>query len=223
MAEDGFSMEWERLWKERDSYAKWPWSDVVSAVHRHTDHDTEEFAVLELGCGAGTNLPFFLDLDVEYYGIEGSEYIVNELHDQYPDLENQLVSADFTEEIPFSSSFDLVLDRGSVTANSESGIRRALSLAYDQLVSGGRIISIDLVSTEHTEFRRGESGPDEYTRKGFDSGQFEKMGTIHFWDREHIIDLFADFDLISLEHTRTEQHYPADDYVRATWNLVGKK
>lgn len=42
--------------------------------------------VLELGCGAGANIPFFAAINAEYYGIEGSSTQVKRLQEQYMGL-----------------------------------------------------------------------------------------------------------------------------------------
>ena len=46
--------------------------------------------VLELGCGAGANIPFFLALGMDYYAIEGSPTIVKQLHKRYADLADKI-------------------------------------------------------------------------------------------------------------------------------------
>ena len=40
--------------------------------------------VLELGCGPGANIPFFLSQGADYYAAEGSETIVVELQKKFP-------------------------------------------------------------------------------------------------------------------------------------------
>jgi SAM-dependent methyltransferase len=218
MSNTGFSDEWDELWKSRESSPSWPWTDVVSLVHRHCH--TDEPRVLELGPGAGANVPFFQSIDADYRAIEGSEAAVKELLRRFPDLEDQVAVADFTQRFPFKGPFDIVLDRGSITANPAEGVRRTLSSAHDVLASDGRLVSIDLYSTADRNYGRGESGPDEYTRHSFSDGRFEGMGNIHFFDREHIDDLFGAFEPLLLEHTTTTCHVP-DDVTTATWRFVG--
>jgi len=93
--------------------------------------------VLELGCGAGANIPLFLALGIEYFAIEGSPTIVAQLHERYPELANQIVVGDFTAEQSFSGDFDLIIDRASVTHNNTSAIKSALGMAYKALKPGG--------------------------------------------------------------------------------------
>src|SRR3990172_2305781 len=115
-----FSKEWDYRYKENTNMSTWPWSDLVSYVKRYV-HLTKNSRVLELGCGAGANIPFFLSLGVKYYSIEGSAIMVNKLKKKFPNLQENIVVGDFTQNIPFSKSFDLVIDRSSLTHNTTKG------------------------------------------------------------------------------------------------------
>ena len=54
-----FSEEWNHAYEKNTNLSTWPWSDLVSYVKRFTKLDKNS-KVLELGCGAGANIPFFL-------------------------------------------------------------------------------------------------------------------------------------------------------------------
>ena len=77
----------------------WPWSDLVSLVMQYK-LPKEEFRVLELGCGAGANIPLFIALGADYYAVEGSQTIVNQLHKQYPQFKDNIIVGDFTKDMP---------------------------------------------------------------------------------------------------------------------------
>jgi SAM-dependent methyltransferase len=110
-------------------------------------------AVLELGCGAGANVPFFRELGVDYYSIEVSESAVTKLLQRFPELDGNVVVGDFTLEIPFDTQFDYIVDRASLAANSTSAITVSLELIADTLRSGGKMITVDMYSTEHSAYR----------------------------------------------------------------------
>ena len=101
-----FSKEWEQRYKDNTNMSIWPWSDLVSYVKRYAGM-TSESSVLELGCGAGANIPFFLSLGVKYYAIEGSITIVNELKRKFPNLQENIMAGDFTSNIIFSENFSM--------------------------------------------------------------------------------------------------------------------
>ena len=110
----------------------WPWSDLVSYVMRHARPQNEKFRVLELGCGAGANIPFFKQLGVQYHAVEGSATIVNMLAGKFPEYRSTIKVGDFTKELPFEGEFDLVVDRASLTCNTTSSIRRGLAACRRQ-------------------------------------------------------------------------------------------
>ena len=56
LEKQGFSIEWDQRYKENLQMSIWPWSDLVSAVMRLRLPASTR--VLELGCGAGANIPF---------------------------------------------------------------------------------------------------------------------------------------------------------------------
>lgn len=58
----GFSTEWEQTYKSNAQLSVWPWSEVISLTHRFCDLN-KDLIVLELGCGAGANIPYFMSLN----------------------------------------------------------------------------------------------------------------------------------------------------------------
>ena len=54
-------MEWEQTYKNGKQLSVWPWTKLISLVKRHTDIK-QSMRVLELGCGVGANIPFFVSL-----------------------------------------------------------------------------------------------------------------------------------------------------------------
>ena len=51
---------WEEIYKVNRHMATWPWSDIVSDVM--ILKPSKNLKVLEIGCGPGANIPFFLDI-----------------------------------------------------------------------------------------------------------------------------------------------------------------
>ena len=63
-----FSNEWDVIYKDNSQLSIWPWSDLVSLVHKNCKSiiTKRDGKVLELGCGAGANIPLFLSLNLNY-------------------------------------------------------------------------------------------------------------------------------------------------------------
>lgn len=218
-----YSSEWENIYQRNEQLSIWPWSDLVSYVMRYSKPVAEKFKVLELGCGAGANIPFFQHLKVDYYAIEGSTSIVNHLHNKYPSLSTKIKTGDFTQEFPFDVSFDLIFDRASITHNNTDTIRNCISLIYSHLKQGNIFIGIDWFSTSHSEFKNGIITDDENTKSHFINGQFNNVGQVHFSDKLHLVKLFEKFEFIKMEHKIVAQEFPKVDYNFASYNFAVKK
>lgn len=217
-----FCLEWDQRYKENTHLGIWPWSDLVSYVMRHARPANTQFKVLEIGCGAGANIPFFQHLGVEYYAVEGSPTIVNTLWERYPDLRNNLTIGDFTRKIPFDGPFDLIVDRGSLTCNTTDAIRNALGILYDKLAPEGKYIGIDWFSVDHSDYQKAEL-EDPYTSRNLSEGHLANTGFVHFSDKPHLEDLFSKFQIEVMEHKVVTREVPADDFVLAVWNFVARK
>lgn len=218
-----FSPEWDQLYRDNAHMSIWPWSDVVSYVHRYAKPVSGFKRVLELGCGAGANIPFFLKLGVDYCSVEGSPTIVAGLHQAYPALRESIVVGDFSVAIPFEGDFDLIVDRGSLIHNDTAGIRSGLGLAYQHLRSGGKFIGIDWFSDAHPGAGLGIAF-DSHTRTDITSGHLAGTGKVHFCDRGHLVDLLteAGFQIDRLEHKQHDVLIPAGERF-AWWNFVAVK
>ena len=90
----GFSNEWEDIYFDNVHMSIWPWSELVSYVSRYGKDIKNYNTVLEIGCGAGANIPFFLNRKNEYYGIDGSKIIIDQLKKKFPNIETNLISCE---------------------------------------------------------------------------------------------------------------------------------
>ena len=229
----GFSAEWDKIYQTGAHNSVWPWSEVVSLTNRYFKGDKSKLRVLELGCGAGANIPFFAAIGAEYCGIEGSVTQVKKLQERYaasPSVDEgfeggkrriTILAGDFTEDLPFDGEFDLILDRGSVTHNTTADIRKTVTLAYGKLRKGGYYFGLDWISRNWGVF----SDPaevydiiDEYTRV-FHSGHFAGLGNIHFSDAAHIQELFCGMKIIELYEKVSSYTVPEGKRI-AQWSFV---
>lgn len=223
----GFSREWDEVYLRNEQNSVWPWSDLVSLVHRHCREIIElgDACVLELGCGPGANIPFFLSLGMKYYAIEGSQTIFQKLQKSYPDLKSQIVNDDFSKELPFTQvhPFKLVVDRGAVTYNDTRAIKSTLCHVFNVLSPGGYFVGVDWVSLNHSDANLGIVCGDMNTRAEIPSGQFYGIGNVHFSDESHLRELFSSFEIVVLEEKIYKNCEPADNHQLVSWNIVARK
>jgi hypothetical protein len=218
-----FSPEWDARYAEDTHLSMWPWSDLVSYCHRYAAPYSPKTKVLEIGFGAGANIPFFRTLGVAYSGIEGSRSIHERVCAKFPELAQTLYLGDFLS-FRFPDTYDLIADRGSMTHNSTKGIKDGLKHLSEYLPAGGIYIGIDWYSTGHSDYLIGEVC-DEFTRFNLPHGQFAGVGKVHFSDEEHILGLFSEagFRVTRLEHKKNISIVPDDGHLFASWNLVAEK
>jgi SAM-dependent methyltransferase len=215
-----FSKEWDEIYRSDAHLSIWPWTDLVSLVMRFAKDTVQGSKVLEIGCGAGANVTFFESLNVDYYAIEGSQSMVSKLKEKFNDKANHFHCGDFTKDFHFKGPFDLIIDRGSLPHNTDQGIRSAITLAYETLKPGGKLVSIDWCSDQHYGFQSGDPAEDNYTRTNITEGALAGTGRVHFSDEENIRDILKDWDIELLQHKEFKQCFPATPFDLAFWNLV---
>ena len=221
-----FSEEWETLYKNGRDMVKWPWGDVISLTKHYTKLGPDS-NVLELGVGSGANIPFFLSEDVNFYGIDGSATIAENLRKRFEQPKIHIECGDFTSEIPFDVKFDMIFDRASVTCNSTEDIKKTVELIKDALKDGGIFIGVEWFSINSEIFKDGEYEIiDDHTRV-YHSGYFAEKGRKHFADLDHIKELFGDgweflyaCEKKRVDHILQPGHNEGFD---ASWNFVCRK
>jgi SAM-dependent methyltransferase len=219
-----FSREWDQAYRNSRHASIWPWSDLVSYVHRYAKPSDGFRSVLELGCGEGANIPFFIALGIDYFAIEGSTFAVVQLNKRFPELKDKIAVGDFTQTIPFTDPFDLVVDRSSMTCNRTAAILNTLLLVSKALRSGGKLIGIDWFSSSHSSAASGEP-LDSHTRTNIPTGHLSGTGAVHFSDHDHLVHLLGStgFRIERLEKKESETSIPFDGERVATWNFVAVK
>jgi SAM-dependent methyltransferase len=218
-----FSAAWDRAFQARTHISVWPWSDLVSYVNRYAKAADGYQRVVELGCGVGANIPFFLRSGFDYCAVEGSQAAVAKLHEAYPELREKVVVGDFTQSIPFAGPFDLAIDRGALTCNSTDSVLHSLGMIFERLRAGGKLLSLDWFATDHQDARAGDE-LDSHTRTNLSSGLLAGLGPIHFSDQAHLTDLLgsAGFRIDRLEHKVSEVTFPEASKL-AWWHVVATK
>lgn len=213
---------WEEIYKNNDQMCKWPFTDLVSLVSRNRSNIPVNCKVLELGCGAGPNIPFFLDSGFDYHAIEGSQSIVDKIHSSFPSLEEKVKAGNFVTEPFFDNRYDLIVDRAAITHNTDEEIKTIIDKIYSSLNKGGFFIGVDWFSSKHADAGKGVKIGSK-TRTNLDHGQFNGVGKVHFFDENELKGLFSKFSIHGLWHKTRECYTNTDRPLVACWDMVVSK
>ena len=117
---------WNNIYYKNKHLSQWPWTEVISLCNRYCKKQiyNKTNKILELGFGAGANIPFFLKKPIKYYGVEGSKVIFLKIKKKYKKIKKNILNKNFNEEIFPNLKFDLILDRASVTHNDKKNIKK---------------------------------------------------------------------------------------------------
>ena len=133
---------WEQeIYAQGRHLNRYPFDGVVSFVNRWRPRDKSraDCGVVEVGCGAGNNLWFAAREGFRVAGIDGSESAIAFAQRRLSEegLEGDLRSGDFTE-LPWpDESFDLAVDRCSLTCAGRDAQRQAVAELHRVLRPGG--------------------------------------------------------------------------------------
>jgi SAM-dependent methyltransferase len=207
---------------------RYPWDVVVSFVYRHRPggRPHAEVAVLEIGCGTGSNLWFAAREGFRVAGIDASAAAIGYARKRFAEegLAGDLRVGDFTA-LPFADAgFDLAIDRGALTCAGRSAAARAIAEVRRVLRPGGAFFS-NLYSTAHSSRAAGRPGPDGLTLD-IRGGSVAGVGQICFYDREAVAAQFppAEWEILSLSHLAVEELQGSDaGAMHAEWRLVARR
>lgn len=224
----GFSKEWEEAYKNRTNISIWPWTDLISMFYHFFSkekYDYSKLNVLELGCGAGANIPFFEFLDAKYDTVEGSITEVDILNKKFHNPKIVIKQGDFSKEIPFDNKYDLIFDRASVCHNETKDIIRIIDNCYDMLNAGGYYFGINWFSTKEKEYTQKIDvikQIDDRTFRFGGEGTYAGLGNVHFTDDDEIQNLFSRYTPQELSLKSVETVMPVED-TSYHWNFAMRK
>jgi SAM-dependent methyltransferase len=180
---------------------KYPFTNVVSAFMRRFPQRQERrnVKVLEIGFGAGNNIEFLAREGFLCWGIEQSQIATAHAKNRLRELEFKadLCVGDM-RHLPFpDNSFNIVLDRSSITHNPRSMVPQIAVEIHRVLLQGGALLSFDFHGDEHPGKKFGveiEPGTCDH----FFGGPFATVGITSFWDANELKAAFRIFHNVSI-------------------------
>lgn len=186
---------WEKLHAAR-SWGKYPSESLVTTVMRawRDPEERKKIRVLEMGCGAGANLGFFLNEGFQVCGIDGAPSAIANAKSRLEPKKAQDQMLDLKvctfEDVPFETdTFDIVVDYFAIYANPITTILGAHAEAKRMLKPGGKFYS--RVWGDRSEGAESGTIIESGTSKNPTSGPCKDMGVSHFFSLEELQDLFS--------------------------------
>lgn len=197
---------WEDLHAARP-WGTYPAEHLIQTVMRTYRHPNEraQTRVLELGCGAGANLSFFLAEGFQTWGLDGAPSAIAKAKDRLAAAPGQTLdlSVQVFEDITFpNQSFDLVVDYFAIYANPLAMIDKTYAKARALLAPGGRFYT-RVWGAACTGASSGEM-LEPGTSRNPTAGPCKDMGVSHFFAREELEARFSSWGDVQITRILTE-------------------
>lgn len=195
-----FDSKWEDVHSSR-SWGKYPPEEVIRFVARnYYNNDRKNIKILDIGCGQG-NVVWYLSREgFDTYGFDGSSYAIEKAQEylKNDDLEASLSIAD-AADMPYNNEFfNAVTDSALIYANKKEDIIAILKECYRVLKKGGKIFSTGLFMRDTTGYGTGEK-IEENTYRNLTEGILSNIGTIHFFDKNELIEIWNEVGFKNLK------------------------
>jgi ubiquinone/menaquinone biosynthesis C-methylase UbiE len=220
-----FDPIWEQKYSQGHS-ERYPWDIVVSFVFRNYPRhkSRNEVNILEIGCGTASNLWFAAREGFQVAGIDGSSSAIEYGKKRFAEegLIGDLKVGDFTQ-LPFdNNSFDLVIDRGSLTCCGFSAAQQTVREIHRVLEERGKFLC-NPYSDRHSSYRSGKTIGDG-KKNDISEGTLQGTGQICFYGKRDVEDLFSQgWNLLSIQHLELTEQIEPKYLVHAEWRAIAKK
>lgn len=218
---------WENdIYSKNQHLNKYPYDNVVSFIFRNYPKNISknQIKILEIGSGAGNNLWFAAREGFDVTGIDGSQSAIKYATQRFDNenLKANFIVADFTATLPFEeNTFDLVIDRASLTCCSWQGIQNTVGEVNRVLKKGGKFFS-NTYSVKHDSYPTGTQN-NNGTRSSFQSGTLRGIDHIYFFDEKDINLLFEEGWILLDKIHKTVHHSNQDMGVHTEWEIIVEK
>jgi SAM-dependent methyltransferase len=195
---------WERIFRERSGWGRYPPEELIRFVARHYYGAPERRSVrfLEVGCGPGAGPGWYLAREgYSYSGIDGSATAIERSRRRFGEegLAGEFVNG-ILDALPWAdATFDCVVDVACLQCNSESVTAAAIAQILRVLKPGGRHFSL----TSRAGCWGDGSGErvDATSFRDVREGPYSAMGVTRFATKESLERLYGAFEELELDYS----------------------
>lgn len=219
---------WENaIYHEGNHMNRYPYDSVVSFVYRNypKHKDRKDIEILEVGSGAGNNLWFAAREGFKVTGLEGSTSAVEYAKKRFEgeQLKGHFEAGDFLN-LPYpDNTFDLVIDRASITCCAFNDAKKVIEGVNRVLTKQGRFF-FNPYSHKHSSSLSGTKNEDG-TRSNITEGTLAGVDHLNFFSDQDIKVLFpADqWKVISVEHCEFIEQTAVKPTTHAEFRVIAEK
>ena len=191
---------WEKNYKLLGRYNKYPYDFIITFTKKYFQ-DSKNLKSLDLGCGGGNNTKFLQEENFNVFGIDYSETSIrltkNVVKKKFC---NQIVRGDF-KNLPFKNSFfDLIIDRMSVTHNSEMDIDNIIA-EVSRVMKKNSIFISSFHSNKNPDLTYGQKKGNDYSN--FKNGKFKHSSIVFATTPKILKDKFKKFKILDFKEHKT--------------------
>ncbi len=219
---------WEQeIYSQGHHHNRYPFDSVVSFVYRWRPRarPMADIRVLEVGCGVGNNLWFAAREGFQIAGIDGSATAIANAQARFEreGLAGELVVGNFAELPWTDGSFDLAIDRCSLTCASPALQRQAVAEVRRVLKPGGHFF-FNGYSDEHSSAQSGVKLPDGRVGQ-ISRGSLVGAGSLTFSSRKALDALFSEgWEIVTCEHLElADAAAGRGGCTHTEWRVVARK
>lgn len=204
---------------------RYPWDAVVSFVMRFVPKERARRSVriLEVGCGTASNLWFAAREGFSVAGVDAAPAAIEKARTRFSKdgLSGDLRVADFTS-LPFDDgSFDLVIDRGSLTCAGLSDALAAIS-EIERVIAPGGAFFFNPYSVRHTSAKSGTEMGNGLVAD-IRAGSMVGVGQICFYTETNVREALAGWSIRSLVHVEAIEVAESVESVHAEWRVIAER
>ena len=190
---------WEKNYKLLKRYNNYPYEFIVSHTLRNFK-PSSRLKVLDLGCGGGGNTKFLVEEGFSAYAVDGSKTAVDLTKKKLTkDQQKKIYKADFNN-LPFKKDFfNFIIDRASLTHNTEKNLKKKIVPEVSRVLKKNGIIISLFWSTNHSDKIYGSKiNGEKNSYHNFKKGNFFYSPKVFFSSKKNLKEIFKNYKFLDM-------------------------
>ena len=163
---------WNKFYIKKNSFVPAFPDKCVQDFYRYHLNKKSKIKIIDIGCGAGSNLFFLKQKGFDLYGIDKSKEAINFIIKRIPSLKKKLFTCSFTN-LPFDNNyFDAAISIGVFYYEDLDVIKKGVSELY-RVLKKNALARVYLISNKDKKNKKLKEKKGEREGGGAD---FKRMG-----------------------------------------------